>query len=243
MSETTTGDEEGKSGAGGSGGASWFGDLVPRAGLPPPKEDPAASGPSDPAPAAGGGGGNPGGAILVCAECEAIDEGSLPHTPHSEHPPSSTAPIAPMAFGPQTDVIPTPDAPAAPPRYVPAVPTKLPETGDRVRYVLRKLGAGAEHYPKVRGATVTEAWEGSEKHPSEAWKRKKIGRQPTVTGPDGLPVLGDDGQPIVPLGLVNLEIHLDGHGRKDLNPGHNKYEGHVHYDPKKAPGTWHWPGE
>lgn len=130
-------------------------------------------------------------------------------------------------------------------RFVPAVPVRVPLTGDSVRFVLKKLGAGAEHHPKIRPAVVTEAWDGSEKHPTDAWKvsKKKVGPQPYVSGPDGRAIIDDQGEPFVPVGLVNLEIHLDGHGRKDHNAGHDRYAGHVLYDPEKAPGTWHWAGE
>ncbi len=125
---------------------------------------------------------------------------------------------------------------------------RLPVVGDRVLFVLRKLGAGVastEGKPqvKIRAAIVTEDWK-SEPHPVDAWKKKGgIGKPPVVRGPAGKDFLGEDGKPTVPPGTVNLEIHLDGHARRDLNAGHNKYEGDVLYDPAKSPGTWHWPGD
>jgi hypothetical protein len=125
----------------------------------------------------------------------------------------------------------TPAAPAPPP-FVPPVPARAPILGDSVYYVLRPLGEGATFFPKVRSAVVTEDWSGREKHPTGE-----------VRGPDGKTILDADGKPFVPVGCVNLEIRLDCHGRKDLNAGHNRFEGHVLYDPKKSSGTWHWLGD
>jgi hypothetical protein len=116
--------------------------------------------------------------------------------------------------------------------HIPAVPAKLPKVGDSVLFVLRPLGSGVRHHPKVRPATVTEDWSGSEKHPTQR-----------AIGPDGGTVVDKDGKPFLPIGIVNLKIALDGFDRKDHRDGHVEYEGNVQYDPEKRPRTWHWAGD
>lgn len=132
-------------------------------------------------------------------------------------------------------------------KFNPTVPVRLPKITDTVCFVLGPSGKGKECWPKVRPAVVVEDWLGKEKHPTGK-----------VRGPDGKPFarpvldaggvqVVKDGEPVfecyVPVGCVNLKIHLDGHARHDHNEGHNEYAGSVVYDPKKAHGTWHWPGE
>lgn len=117
-------------------------------------------------------------------------------------------------------------------KFVPIVPKRLPLKGDTVLYVLRPLGKGKECFPQTRPAMVTEDWKGRDKHPTGQ-----------ARGPDGKVIVGQDGKPFLPAGIVNLDVHLDAFARKDLNEGHNKYEGNVLYDPAKSHGTWHWPGE
>lgn len=139
--------------------------------------------------------------------------------------------------------------------YVPPNPgLRIPRLGDTVLFVLGPSGEGVKFKPKMRAAKVVEDWSGLEQHPT-GQVRGPDGKVIVELSEDGKPVLYDGGgnmttdekvgrpRPYVPAGCVNLEIHLDMVGKKDMAAGHDRYEGHVLYDPKKSHKTWHWPGD